>query len=266
MKEIVLEGKGLKIGYGQKTIVPNLDVCIEKGTITSLIGPNGCGKSTLLKALARVIPLDRGEIELFGEDVFSYSSKAAAKKMALLPQAPEAPEGLSVEELVSYGRFPHKKGFGSLNAEDHALVEKAMKDTGVWALRSRTLDSLSGGQRQRAWIAMALAQDTPLILLDEPTTYLDMAHQLEILELLERLNEKEGKTIVLVIHDLNLAARFSDHMIAMKDGAICYEGSAEQVMTRETMANVFSLDAYIVKDPWSNRPTMLSYRNLPDEV
>lgn len=262
MERVILEGKGLKVGYDGKIIIPHMDVKIEEGKITSLIGPNGCGKSTLLKALARIIPIEEGEVLLDGENIFTSKTKEIAQKMALLPQAPQAPAGLSVEELVSYGRYPHKRGFGSLDRKDHELIDRAMKHTNVYDLKDRDIATLSGGQRQRAWIAMALAQDTPLILLDEPTTYLDMSHQLEILELLKELNEKEKKTIVLVIHDLNLAARFSDRLIAMKDGEIRYEGDVDSVMTKQMLAQVFGLDAYIVEDPWSKKKTMLTYRTL----
>lgn len=259
-EKTILEGKGLKIGYDGKIVVPGLDAKIPRGKITALIGPNGCGKSTLLKALARVLSIESGEVLLEGKNIFQTPTKEVAKQMALLPQAPQAPAGLSVEELVSYGRYPYQKGFGALDSTDHALIDEAMKNTGVYDLRERDIATLSGGQRQRAWIAMALAQDTPLILLDEPTTYLDMAHQLEILELLRKLNETAGKTIVLVIHDLNLAARFSDFMVAMKDGRILFEGDVRSVMTEKMMRDVFGLDAYLVPDPWSGRPTMLTYR------
>lgn len=255
-----LEGIELEAGYPDKVVIPALNVEIPEGKITTIIGPNGCGKSTLLKTLARIIPARGGTILLEGKKISQMPTRQIAAEMALLPQAPGTPAGLSVEELVSYGRYPHQKGFGRLSAKDHELIDKALKMTHMEDLRDRSVDTLSGGQRQRAWIAMALAQDTPVILLDEPTTYLDMAHQLEIMELLEKLNKEEGKTIALVIHDLNLAARFSDKMIAMKNGRIIKEGSAEEVMTESVMNDVFDLECLIMNDPWNGSPMMATYR------
>ena len=260
-----MQGIQLKIGYSQKTIIPEMSVRIPRGAITSIIGPNGCGKSTLLKGLARIIPVQSGTVLLEGKPMKDMPTKMIARQLALLPQGPEAPAGLSVRELVSFGRYPYQKGFGTLSKKDREIVEEAMRATRTDTLADRAVDQLSGGQRQRAWIAMALAQDTPIILLDEPTTYLDMAHQLEILELLQRLNREKKKTIALVIHDLNLAARFSDYLIAMKDGEILHEGTAEQIMTPSVLRDVFSLDALVEQDPWTNKPTMISYRLLKDE-
>lgn len=262
----ILYANDLSVAYGDKVIIPSMQVFIPKGKITSIIGPNGCGKSTLLKSLARVIPHKTGEIVLDGKRMSELSSIEIARKMALLPQGPQAPAGLSVEELVSYGRYPYQKGVGRLTQKDHEIIEKAMKETGVESLKDRSIDQLSGGQRQRVWIAMVLAQDTPLILLDEPTTYLDMAHQLEVLELLQKLNQEEHKTIALVIHDLNLAARFSDHLIAMRNGQVLFEGSAQKVISSEVLKAVFSLDACIEKDPWTGRPTMVTYRLINNQT
>lgn len=188
-------------------------------------------------------------------------AEAIAREMALLPQGPQAPAGLTCSELVGYGRYSWLKGFGRLNEEDKAIIDKAMKEISTTDLKERPVDNLSGSQRQRVWIAMCLAQNTPLILLDEPRTYLDMAHQLEILELLKRLNEEDGKTMALVIHDLNLAARFADWLIAMKDGKVLFEGISEDIMTAEVMQNVFGLDALIETDPWIGKPTMVTYRS-----
>ena len=235
-----LEAEGLKVGYEGKTVIPGMDVRIPEGKITAIIGPNGCGKSTLLKALGRVIPHEQGTVLLQGRNMAGLKADEIAREMALLPQGPQAPAGLRVQELVSYGRYPWLKGFGRMTETDRRLVQEAMEQTGTWPLRDRIVDELSGGQRQRVWIAMCLAQNTPLILLDEPTTYLDMAHQLEILELLAKLNREEGKTIVLVIHDLNLAARFAHWLIAMRDGHILQEGNARDVMTPEMLKEVFS--------------------------
>lgn len=263
--EAAMEGLHLKLGYSGKTIIPEMNVQIPKGKITSIIGPNGCGKSTLLKGLARILPVQSGEVLLEGQNMKDLPTKEIARKLALLPQGPQAPAGLTVRELVGFGRYPYQKGFGALKEEDRKIIDWAMKETRVDTLADQAVDQLSGGQRQRAWIAMALAQDTPIILLDEPTTYLDMAHQLEILQLLEKLNRQQHKTIVLVIHDLNLAARFSDYLVAMKDGQIRYEGNVEEIMTTEMLRNVFNLDAYIEKDPWTGKPTMVTYRLLEDE-
>lgn len=264
-KRIAIEGKHLKIGYEDKIVLPKMEVKIYQGEITSIIGPNGCGKSTLLKALARIIPIKEGEILLEGNSMEAMPTQKIAQIMALLPQGPQAPSGLKVKELVSYGRYPYLKGFGKLNQKDKDLITWAMKETKTWDLRNRRVEQLSGGQRQRVWIAMALCQDTPIILLDEPTTYLDMAHQLEILELLNKLNKEQHKTIALVIHDLNLAARFSDRLIALKEGQILCEGTVDEVMSQQVLKDVFSLDAYIEEDPWSHKPTMVTYRLLKEK-
>lgn len=255
-----LRGEGISVGYQQTTIIPQMDVQIPKGKITSIIGPNGCGKSTLLKALSRMMPVQSGTVLLDGEEIAKLPTVEVARRMAILPQSPQAPGGLTVEELVSYGRYPHQKGFGRLNDADHKAINWALEITRMGEFAQRGIDALSGGQRQRAWIAMALAQDTPLILLDEPTTYLDMAHQLEVLELLKELNTTANKTIALVIHDLNLAARFSDWMIAMRGGKMLYRGTPEEIMTNQVLRDVFSLDAYIAKDPWTGRPICMTYR------
>lgn len=259
-QQFSLQGEGISVGYQQNIIIPKMDVQIPKGKITSIIGPNGCGKSTLLKALSRMMPVQSGAVLLDGQAIATLPTVEVARKMAILPQSPQAPGGLTVEELVSYGRYPHQKGFGKLNEEDHRAIAWALEITHMAEFAQRGIDALSGGQRQRAWIAMALAQDTPLILLDEPTTYLDMAHQLEVLELLKELNTNAHKTIALVIHDLNLAARFSDWMIAMRKGEVLYRGTPKEIMTNQVLRDVFSLDAYIAQDPWTGRPICMTYR------
>lgn len=200
--------KNLAIAYEDKLIVDGLNMNIPKGKITTIIGPNGCGKSTVLKTVGRILKPKEGLVYLNGDDIRNLSTKEIAQKMAILPQSPQAQGGLTVGELVSYGRFPHKKGFGKLSPEDKKVIEWALDITKLTELEVTMVDNLSGGQRQRVWIAMALAQQTDLILLDEPTTYLDMAYQLEVLELLYNLNREESCTIVMVLHDLNLAARF----------------------------------------------------------
>lgn len=208
--------KNLNISYGNLDIVKNLNLDIPKGKITTIIGSNGCGKSTILKTIARIIQPKSGDIYVNDKNMKEQNPKDLAKTMAVLPQSPTAPSGLTVEELIAYGRFPHQKGFGKLKKEDKDIVTWALKSTGIEELRDRPMEDLSGGQRQRAWIAMALAQQTDILILDEPTTYLDLAHQLEVLKLLEKLNKNQGTTIVMVIHELNNAARFADHMIGVK--------------------------------------------------
>ena len=258
--DAALRGEAVAVGYGDRLIIEPLDVAVPAGEVTAIIGPNGCGKSTLLKALSRTMPLADGAVYLDGRAIAEMPTAEVARKMALLPQAPEAPGGLTVGELVALGRYPHQKGFGRLAARDREIIAWALAITHLDEFDGRALDALSGGQRQRAWIAMALAQDTDLILLDEPTTYLDMAHQLEVLELLRDLNRREGKTIALVIHELNLAARFADWMIALKAGSIRGAGTPEEVMTPAMLQDVFGLDALIEPDPWTGRPSLVSYR------
>ena len=248
------------IGYANANIIENLSVSIPKNKITTIIGPNGCGKSTLLKAVSRILKTKKGTVYLDGKAIHQLETKLVAKKMAILPQTADAPDGLTVFELVSYGRFPHQKGFGTLKKEDYEYINWAINVTGVDEFRDRPIEALSGGQRQRVWIAMALAQDTEILILDEPTTYLDLAHQLDILLLLQRLNEDEGRTIIMVLHDLNHASRFSHYLIAMKNGALITEGSPEEVITWSNLQSVFNIEAYITTCPFSNNPICLSYQ------
>ncbi|WP_353096835.1 ABC transporter ATP-binding protein [Tissierella praeacuta] len=257
MKSIVT--KNLDIGYDENLIVKNLDMEIAKGKVTSIIGPNGCGKSTVLKAIGRILKPKNGMVYLSGSDISKLSTKEVAKKMAILPQTPTAPSGLTVSELVAYGRFPHQKGFGKINKEDREIIRWALEATKLIEFENRSVDALSGGQRQRVWIAMALAQQTDLILLDEPTTYLDLSHQLEVLQLLNDLNRKQGCTIVMVLHDLNLAARFSDYMIAIRGGEIICYGDSDKVMTRSVLKKVFNIDAEIVREPRTNKFACITY-------
>lgn len=251
--------KDLNISYGNLDIVKDLNLEIPKGKITTIIGANGCGKSTILKTLARIIKPKSGLIYINDKELNSQDSKELAKAMAVLPQSPKAPSGLTVEELISYGRFPHQKGFGKLKDEDKDIINWALEKTRILEFRDRPIEALSGGQRQRAWIAMALAQETDILLLDEPTTYLDLAHQLEVLKLLEELNKKEGRTIVMVIHELNNAARFADHMIGVKKGKIVCQGTAHEVMTKENLKEIFNIDAEIVNEPKSGKPVCITY-------
>lgn len=255
----------LNIGYEERLIVKNLSVKIPDRKITTIIGSNGCGKSTLLKAITRIISQQSGNVVLDGKDISKENTKILAKKMAILPQSPESASGLTVGELVSYGRFPYQKGFGRLTKKDHEVIDWALEVTGTMDYKFRPVDALSGGQRQRVWIAMALAQETEIIFLDEPTTYLDLAHQLEVLELLQKLNIEQERTIVMVLHDLNQAARFADYLIALNDGQIVKAGGCEEVMTHDVLRKVFQIDALIGKDPRTNKPMCLTYNLLKGE-
>ncbi len=259
-----IETKNLDIAYDDSLIVKELNMQIPEGKITSIIGANGCGKSTILKAVGRILKPKKGVVHLSGQDISKLPTKEIAKKMAILPQTPTAPSGLTVGELVAYGRFPHQKGFGNLTEEDKRIVKWALTATKLSEFERREVDALSGGQRQRVWIAMALAQQTDLILLDEPTTYLDLAHQLEVLKLLYELNRNQKCTIVMVLHDLNLAARFSDYIIAIQKGAIIKHGTPEEVMTPEVLRKTFNINADVVIEPKSNRPVCITY-DIVDE-
>ncbi|MFJ5624520.1 ABC transporter ATP-binding protein [Peribacillus loiseleuriae] len=252
----------LNIGYGERLIVKNLNIEIPDKKITTIIGSNGCGKSTLLKAITRIISHQSGAVVLDGENISKESTKILAKKMAILPQTPESASGLTVGELVSYGRFPYQKGFGRLSKKDYEVIDWALEVTGTKDFKFRPVDALSGGQRQRVWIAMALAQETEMIFLDEPTTYLDMAHQLEVLELLQKLNIEQERTIVMVLHDLNQAARFADYIIALKDGEIVKAGNCEEVINHNVLKKVFHIDAEIGRDPRTNKPMCVTYNLL----
>jgi iron complex transport system ATP-binding protein len=257
--------ENLHIGYDEHLIVKDLSVEIPDKKITTIIGSNGCGKSTLLKAITRLIPHQGGTVILDGENIARENTKLLAKKMAILPQTPEAVSGLTVGELVSYGRFPYQKGFGRLTKKDYDVIDWALEVTGTKEFKFRTVDALSGGQRQRVWIAMALAQETDIIFLDEPTTYLDMAHQLEVLELLQKLNVEQQRTIIMVLHDLNQAARFADYIIAMKAGEVVKAGGCEEVMTHDVLKKVFHIDAEIGRDPRTNKPMCITYNLLKGE-
>ncbi|MBP3966560.1 ABC transporter ATP-binding protein [Paenibacillus lignilyticus] len=249
----------LNIGYEERLIVENLNIIIPKGKITALVGANGSGKSTILKTMARLMSPSAGTVLLDGKSVHKQSTKDVAKQLAILPQNPTAPDGLTVAELVSYGRFPYQKGFGSLSKEDRSVIQWAVEKTGMTEFADRPIDRLSGGQRQRAWIAMALAQQTDMLFLDEPTTFLDMTHQLEVLELLQHLNETAGRTIVMVVHDLNHASRYAHHMIAIKNGNVVGEGTPVAVMNKDVLREVFSIEADIILDPRSGVPLCLPY-------
>lgn len=249
----------LKVGYDGVIIVPGFDVELRKGKITSIIGANGCGKSTVLKAIGRILPAEGGTVIVNDVDIKTMKSRDVAKCLAILPQTPTAPGTLTCEELVAYGRYPYQKGMGRLTKEDRDVVSWALEATGMLEFRQREIACLSGGQRQRVWVAMALAQQTNIVLLDEPTTYLDLSHQLEVLEILKHLNREQGTTIVMVLHDLNLASRYSDYLLAMKDGQIARYGTPEEVMTRDVLAECFFIDGDVVTDRRSGKPVCLSY-------
>ncbi|WP_413374253.1 ABC transporter ATP-binding protein [Paenibacillus taichungensis] len=254
-----LETSKLDIAYEERLIVDNLNIQIPQGKITALVGANGSGKSTILKTMARIMNPKAGSVLLDGKSIHKQSTREVAKQLAILPQNPTAPEGLTVTELVSYGRFPYQKGFGSMRAEDKRMIEWAIEVTGMTEFHDRPIDQLSGGQRQRAWIAMALAQETDILFLDEPTTFLDMAHQLEVLQLLEQLNATANRTIVMVVHDLNHASRYAHHMIGIKKGKAIATGSPVEVMNSDVLREVFNIEADIVIDPRSGVPLCLPY-------
>ncbi|HEM3528714.1 ABC transporter ATP-binding protein [Streptococcus suis] len=254
-----IQAENIQVSYDNRIIIDELSTSIPKGNITTIIGANGCGKSTLLKALTRIIPVQEGTIYLDGQAISQLPTKEVAKKLALLPQVLEATEGISVYELVSYGRFPHQNGLGHLTDQDREKINWALEVTQTAPYARLPVDDLSGGQRQRVWIAMALAQDTDTIFLDEPTTYLDLNHQLEVLELLKELNQSRQKTIVMVLHDVNLSARFSDYMIAMKEGDIRYHGSVSNIMTTEILRDIFSIEPQLMQVVGQDYPILLTY-------
>ncbi len=259
MNDSPLYGEQLTLRYGARQVTEALDVHIPAGKVTVIVGPNACGKSTLLRALARLLAPQAGRVLLEGRDIRGYSPREVARRLGLLPQSPLAPPGICVADLVARGRFPHQTLLRQWSPQDERMVRQAMRQTGVEDLAEQTVESLSGGQRQRAWLAMVIAQDTPLLLLDEPTTFLDIAHQYELLELCRRLNREHGRTVVMVLHDLNQAARYADHVIAMKAGAILAAGEPGQVITPELVAAVFGLRALVAPDPVTGTPMVVPF-------
>ncbi len=254
-----IEVSQLQVAYEHKLIIENMNLKIPMGKITMIIGANGCGKSTLLKTIARIISPKKGEIKLNGINIQKQAPREIAKKMAVLPQSPIVPSGLLVKELVSYGRFPYQNAMGGMKQEDVEKVNWAMEVTGILEFADRSVDSLSGGQRQRAWIAMALAQETEILVLDEPTTYLDMAHQLEILELLQTLNKQQNRTIVMVLHELNNATKFADYIIGVKEGQIVFEGKPLEVITKENLFELYGIDATLQLDAAKQYPICVDF-------
>ncbi len=249
----------ITLGYDDTLVIKELSTSVPAGAITSVVGPNGCGKSTLLRSLARLMKPKSGAVYLDGDAIAKLPTREVAKRLGILPQSPEAPEGLTVRELAAQGRYPHQSWLSQWSKGDERAVEEALETTGMLEFADRPLDTLSGGQRQRAWISMALAQETETLLLDEPTTFLDMAHQLEVLQLLDRLNREDGRTVLMVLHDLNNAARFSHHMIALSGGEVFAAGSPEEVMTAELLREVFSVEAEILADPRTGTPLCIPY-------
>lgn len=254
-----LLAKDLTLGYGDSVIIDSLNITIPKGKVTVLIGGNGCGKSTLLRSMARLLKPKDGEVVLDSQDISKMKTKDVAKKMAILPQSPTTPEGLTVYQLVKQGRYPYQGLTKRWSNDDEAAVSKALEDTNLTELKERSVDSLSGGQRQRAWIAMTLAQDTDTLLLDEPTTYLDMTHQIEILDLLFDLNQDHGRTVVMVLHDINLACRYADHLIAVKDKTVFDQGKPEEVITCDLMQHVFDMTCDVREDPLFGTPMCIPH-------
>ncbi|MDE1463121.1 Fe(3+) dicitrate ABC transporter ATP-binding protein FecE [Spartinivicinus poritis] len=243
----------LYVAYGSKNIVKDLSISIPSGKITVLIGPNGSGKSTLLKALCRINKAKSGEVLIDQTPLNNYPSRQLAQRLCLLPQLLHSPEGITVRRLVEYGRSPYISHWGVLNKRDRVLVDEAMQETGVFELAEHKVESLSGGQRQRAWVAMVIAQDTEVIMLDEPTTYLDLSHQVELMKLMQTMKEK-GKTIILVLHDLNQACRYSDYLVVLNQGEVVAEGSPQEIFSQSLLKQVFNLDALVVSDPVSSTP------------
>lgn len=253
--ELVVEQ--MSAGYGDKPIVQDLSIDIVSGRITSIVGANACGKSTLLKTLSRLLTPSKGQVLLDGASVHHIPTRTLARTLGLLPQSPTAPEGINVGDLVSRGRHPHHGLMSRWNAEDDKAVANALEMTKLSELIDREVDELSGGQRQRVWIAMALAQETDILLLDEPTTYLDVTHQIEVLDLLVDLNVKRGTTIVMVLHDLNLAARYSDYLLTMIHGRVHAYGEPKDVFTAEMIQAVFGLQNHVIRDPVTHMPMMI---------
>ncbi|MEZ0074884.1 ABC transporter ATP-binding protein [Planotetraspora sp. GP83] len=252
-----LQAVDVRLGYGDRVIVDGLHLGVEAGTVTTIIGPNGCGKSTLLRALGRLLRPAGGHVLLDGRRIDKLPTREVAKLLGVLPQAPTAPEGLTVGDLVARGRHPHQTWYRQWSTEDEAAVAEALEWTGLLDLADRPLDELSGGQRQRAWISMALAQGTGLLLLDEPTTFLDLAHQVEVLELVRHLHREAGKTVVMVLHDLNLAARYADRLVAMRDGRVVAAGPPDEVLTEERVLEVFGLQSRVIPDPVAGTPLVV---------
>ncbi|WP_435154935.1 ABC transporter ATP-binding protein [Amycolatopsis sacchari] len=252
-----LHGEGLTLAYDGRTVAEDLGVTIPDQSFTVIVGPNACGKTTLLRALARLLKPRKGMVYLDGEVITSMPAKQVARRLGLLPQSSIAPEGITVADLVARGRYPHQRLLRQWSKEDAAVVERSMSATGVSELADRLVDELSGGQRQRVWLAMALAQETELLLLDEPTTFLDISHQMDILDLCAQLHAEQGRTLVAVLHDLNHAARYGTHLIAMRGGRVIATGTPEEVVTAERVEEIFDLPCRVMPDPETGTPLVI---------
>jgi len=257
MSEPLLQAAAVTLAYDEREVVRELDLVVPHGQITAVVGANGCGKSTLLRALARLMRPRAGCVLLDGRSIAALSTKDVAKRLAILPQSPLAPDGLAVEDLVARGRYPHQTLFRHWSTQDEAAVESALAATQMTELRTRPLDELSGGQRQRAWIAMTLAQQTEILLLDEPTTFLDLAHQIEVLDLLADLVAVHGRTVVMVLHDINQACRYADYVVAMHDGRVHAAGAPGDIIDATLVRDVFGLEACVIEDPMTGTPLCL---------
>ncbi len=251
--------QNLSVAYDNTTIIEEMNLKLPKGKISIIIGGNGCGKSTLLKTIARINKPKRGDIFINNKDIRKIKEKDIAKEVAFLPQGPVCPSGLTVRELVAYGRFPHQKMIGGLNSHDQEMIDWAIEQTGLSEFADREVENLSGGQRQRAWIAMTLAQETEIIMLDEPTTYLDLSYQLEVLEILERLNKEKKITVVIVLHEINSAFRFADNIIGLKKGKIVCEGRPIDVINKENLKEIFGIEADLKKSETGEYPVCIEY-------
>ncbi|MFI1830459.1 ABC transporter ATP-binding protein [Streptomyces sp. NPDC020412] len=252
-----LTAESVTLGYDRRVIAEELSVAIPDRSFTVIVGPNACGKSTLLRALSRMLKPERGQVLLDGQAIHSMPAKKVARILGLLPQTSIAPDGITVADLVARGRYPHQSLLRQWSPDDERIVRESMAATGVGELAERFVDELSGGQRQRVWIAMALAQQTPLLLLDEPTTFLDIQHQLEVLDLCADLHETQGRTLVAVLHDLNQAARYATHLIALRDGRVVAEGAPGDVVTAELVEEVFGVRSQVIEDPESGTPLVV---------
>ena len=258
--------KNLCVSYENNNIIENMDLSIPKGKITIIIGANGCGKSTLLKTISRINKPQNGDIFINNKNIKNIKEKNIAKEVAFLPQGPVCPSGLTVRELVAYGRFPHQKMIGGLNSHDKEVIDWAIKETGLSEFSDREVENLSGGQRQRAWIAMTLAQETEIIMLDEPTTYLDLSYQLEVLEVLQKLNKEKNITVVIVLHELNNACRFADNIVGLKKGKIICEGRPIDVINKETLKKIYGIDANLVNSENGDYPICMEYELFREDT
>jgi iron complex transport system ATP-binding protein len=263
---LALKATGIEAGYGARKILKGVELNVPRGKITTLIGPNGCGKSTLMKACTRLLGLDAGQVIINGKQLAELSTKQLARQLAILPQAPTAPENLTVRDLVEQGCYARVGPFGMLKRQDHEAINDAIAKVELTRYINTDVDSLSGGERQRAWVALTLAQQTDFLVLDEPTTYLDIGHQLEVLELIRTLNTKDAMTVVMVLHDLNQASQFSDHLVVLKQGQIVASGAPWDVITSEMLLDVFGVEATVGKDPHHGTPFIMAHRSRLKEA